>query len=807
MNTVNAHVNARAGQLSRTGSTRATTAGSRVEVRGELEIMNVSSAQEVIHLLEDTTSPFALQLQNVELRVGPSQSVRLGEAVPALREHLRRDLERQLQQVGRPGREGRAGVLAGDRDSASRSRTSVSSSSRTSNILLTGTVMGTADPRLFGGRVGAAATGKTAAVPQAQVSAHRRAADAEPVAARTVQPVSAAAASDAAAAQRTGVHAAALPAVVSSPPSAALAEQAQQERASAETTSLVQQILEVQGQVKSLLAEEGLSSLSAETAALKKKKGAVDGPEDEDRRARGIEGSTRGGSDMGGVTHSGREGQFGVGGSSSSALSTSSSGSSSSRTFPKATIMPKDAHFPQQNITGTAMVSATVASREAAADASRSSERPEEMKLTAEGPPRVDEEERETVSKRRKSTEDTGGGRSKESTQAEQAEGKETRGEPGKKGRDELEEQRRGGSPGTYSAEAKKETSAETTSRIDANEGQGGVSLDRPSATEPEHTGRDAKGDGESARGEKPQTGEEVQEGQDVRERTQRTEARGAKGEVMRANEAPVERVHPAKERGGRVNRGSLVETEGDSGKPTEPDGNLSGTTAQKVVQPTRTGSGQTMAQRQERAPREEQLPKLSDDSRPHLTSEEKSEGHPSNEVDRGTKDRVEHPPGQKTAGEEEEGSSRAGRGEASSTEGKEQEHGEGVRSEKPAKRESATGAEDASAAPVAAAPTFVQTLSNLFSWGGADDESKPLRVPRNEMEAKKTVIPEDAEADREVPERLREPPVQGRATAPVRNEDTGTSAAQEQSSKKLRPKLQPKAPPARLAVSKRDKE
>ncbi|PHJ22939.1 hypothetical protein CSUI_003208 [Cystoisospora suis] len=68
-----------------------------VEVRGQLAVDNISSLDELLNLLQDENSPFYLQLQDVELRVGPNQVTRLGEALPALRDHLR-EMQRQQQQ-------------------------------------------------------------------------------------------------------------------------------------------------------------------------------------------------------------------------------------------------------------------------------------------------------------------------------------------------------------------------------------------------------------------------------------------------------------------------------------------------------------------------------------------------------------------------------------------------------------------------------------------------------------------------------------------------------------------------------------
>ncbi|CBZ51463.1 conserved hypothetical protein [Neospora caninum Liverpool] len=274
--------------LSRTSSTTAArhpfsgraqstpAAAHAIEVRGELVVQNVATLEELTALLEDENSPFSLQLQDVELRVGPNQVARLGAAVPALHEHLRaiqREQEESLAQQRRGAgaaeatARGAASVLGVGRARAT--GVSAASSALRTNVVLRGAV-----------------EGRRSAVARSRIPS---------AAAATRSPIAGAAGpgGSSRAAPPRRVLAGSSPSPGSTLPSATEVRAARAQAASAEagslanaqeqSQSLLARLSEVQKQVKSLLATEGVVSGDAKKGKEGKegaegaKKGAVGG--------------------------------------------------------------------------------------------------------------------------------------------------------------------------------------------------------------------------------------------------------------------------------------------------------------------------------------------------------------------------------------------------------------------------------------------------------------------------------------------------------------------------------------------------
>ncbi|PFH36564.1 hypothetical protein BESB_047560 [Besnoitia besnoiti] len=255
---------------------RARTAMAAIEVRGDLVVNNVSSLQELMSLLEDENSPFVLQMRDVELRVGTNQVARLGDALPALREHLQ---ALQREQETTSGQRTRS--PAGARRVQARPATPASGSreaARTATappVLRTGVaVRGTVEGRR-------SAVVRSRLPPAAEVSVGTR----YPIVGGVSRPV---------AALGRRLPSGALPSPSAALPSAtevraanalARARQLAAEAGSAspsaqdQSQSILQRLSEVQQEVKSLLASEGVVT----TGDTKKKgKGEASGDEGED---------------------------------------------------------------------------------------------------------------------------------------------------------------------------------------------------------------------------------------------------------------------------------------------------------------------------------------------------------------------------------------------------------------------------------------------------------------------------------------------------------------------------------------------
>ncbi|KEP61456.1 UNVERIFIED_CONTAM: hypothetical protein HHA_220510 [Hammondia hammondi] len=210
-----------------------------IEVRGNLVVQNVSSVEELLALLEDENSPFSLQLQDVELRVGPNQVAGLGAAIPDLREHLRA-LQREQDESRALGR---------TRETAGASR----STSLRTNVVLRGVVEG---GRNLGSRVPQIA----ARGPRAPIAgALRPGTSLASVPARRLPsgpPLSPSAALPSA----TEVRAArARAAVATAAGGQRPAEASEALHAQEQSQSLMARLSEVQEEVKSLLANEGVA--------------------------------------------------------------------------------------------------------------------------------------------------------------------------------------------------------------------------------------------------------------------------------------------------------------------------------------------------------------------------------------------------------------------------------------------------------------------------------------------------------------------------------------------------------------------
>ncbi|KYK63290.1 hypothetical protein TGPRC2_220510 [Toxoplasma gondii TgCatPRC2] len=209
-----------------------------IEVRGNLVVQNVSSVEEVLALLEDENSPFSLQLQDVELRVGPNQVAGLGAAIPDLREHLRA-LQREQDESHALGR---------TRETAGTSR----SASLRTNVVLRGVVEGRRN-------LGSRAPQVAARGPRAPIAgALRPATSLASVPARRL-PSGPPPSSSAVLPSATEVRAARARAAVATASGAQRPAEANEAlHAQEQSQSLMARLSEVQEEVKSLLANEGV---------------------------------------------------------------------------------------------------------------------------------------------------------------------------------------------------------------------------------------------------------------------------------------------------------------------------------------------------------------------------------------------------------------------------------------------------------------------------------------------------------------------------------------------------------------------